>query len=134
LSAEDNPVDTAKQFADLLRNLQAARLAEEEALDNLVAAVRETLASASAFPAGDGSPFAAEPCYLSVRQLVTRIPYAEQTIRNLMSNGELLEGVHFFKRRGRVMFSWPAMRAWVERQSGSGAQPLPLVRNRDGCP
>ena len=47
-----------------------------------------------------------------------------------MHNGELVEGEHYFKRRGRVIFSWPAMRAWVEKQSPGEAEHLPLVRNR----
>ncbi len=71
-----------------------------------------------------------EPCYLSVRQLAAHVPYAEQTIRNLMHSGELVEGQHYFKRRGRVIFSWPAMRAWVEQQSAAQGEQLPLVRNR----
>jgi hypothetical protein len=41
-------------------------------------------------------------------QLAARIPYAEQTIRNLMSSGELVEGEHYFKRRGRVILSFRA--------------------------
>lgn len=124
----------APRFADLLRNLKAARLAEAEALDDLVAAVSDVLHRAGG-SSTEPSPLAAEPCYLSVRQLASRIPYAEQTIRNLMNTGELAEGVHFFKRRGRVMFSWPAMRAWVERQSAAEDHPLPLVRNqRHGGP
>jgi hypothetical protein len=76
------------------------------------------------------SPADSEPCYLSVRQLAARIPYAEQTIRNLMHSGELVEREHYFKRRGRVIFSWPAMRAWVEAQAAPDVEALPLVRNR----
>jgi hypothetical protein len=37
-----------------------------------------------------------ETLYLSVKQLAERVPYAEQTIRNLMLAGELVEGRHFF--------------------------------------
>jgi hypothetical protein len=128
-------VRTTTRVADLLRNLQAARFAEAEALENLVAAIADPNTASLPSPATHSSPTEAEPCYLSVRQLAARIPYAEQTIRNLMSTGELLEGVHFFKRRNRVMFWWPALRAWVERQSPGEGQGLPLVRNRnDGRP
>ena len=121
-------MSTAPRFAEALRRLQAARLAEVEALGELVSAL------AGATPAAsiglNDSPADSEPCYVSVRQLAARIPYAEQTIRNLMSSGELVEGEHYFKRRGRVIFSWPAMRAWVEEQSAAEAEQLPLVRNR----
>jgi len=119
-------VSTAPRFAEALRRLQAARLAEVEALGDLMSA----LAGATSGAGSIDSPADSEPCYLSVRQLAARIPYAEQTIRNLMHSGELVEGEHYFKRRGRVIFSWPAMRAWVEKQSPAQAEQLPLVRNR----
>jgi hypothetical protein len=76
------------------------------------------------------SPVAAEPQYLSVRQLANRIPYAEHTIRNLMTTGALREGEHYFKRRGRVMFSWPAMYRWIEERGSLAAETLPMVRSR----
>jgi hypothetical protein len=68
--------------------------------------------------------------YLSIKELIVLVPYAEKTVRNLMSVGELVEGQHFFKRLGRVMFSWPAMRAWVEGRESAAAGGIPLVRNR----
>ena len=123
-------MSTAPRFADALRRLQAARLAEVEALGDLVSALAGATPGASV--GLNDSPADSEPCYLSVRQLAARIPYAEQTIRNLMHSGDLVEGEHYFKRRGRVIFSWPAMRAWVEQQ-GVGDEredTLPLVRNR----
>jgi len=80
--------------------------------------------------AEDASTVRDEPCYLSVRQLAAGIPYAEQTIRYLMTTGEVVEGRHYFKRRGRVMFSWPAMRVWVELRTSSESIVLPLIRNR----
>jgi hypothetical protein len=115
----------------LLRDLKAARLAEAEALDSLIEAVTHAAAPSTSLPPSSTS--LEEPCYLSVRQLAARIPYAEKTIRNLMTTRELAEGVHFFKCRGRIMFLWSAMRAWVEGQA-AGAHALPLVRNRDGRP
>ncbi len=54
--------------------------------------------------------------YLSVRQLCERIPYKEQTVRNLMTQGVLKRDVHYVKPRGRVMFKWSAVRAWLEEQ------------------
>ena len=62
--------------ADALRRLQAARLAEVEALGDLVSA----LAGADASVESTNSPADFEPCYLSVRQVAARIPYADQTI------------------------------------------------------
>ena len=123
-------MSTAPRFAEALRRLQAARLAEVEALGELVAALAGATPIASV--GVSDSPADSDPCYLSVRQLAARIPYAEQTIRNLMHSGELVDGKHYFKRRGRVCFSWPAMRAWVEQQTETAAQSeqLPLVRNR----
>ncbi len=54
--------------------------------------------------------------YLSVRQLCERIPYKEQTVRNLMTQGVLKRDIHYVKPRGRVMFKWSVMRAWLEGQ------------------
>ncbi len=54
--------------------------------------------------------------YLTIEQLCARIGYKEQTIRNLMSIGELKQGVHFFKPRRRVLFAWTAMEQWVREQ------------------
>lgn len=72
----------------------------------------------------------AQPEYLSVKQLASRIPYREHTIRNLISAGEFREGLHYYKRRGRVMFSWPAMQAWVEQHDAAQPGAIPLVRSR----
>ncbi len=52
--------------------------------------------------------------YLSVAGLAERIPYAPQTIRNLMSAGVLRLGEHYVKPRGRPIFRWRVMQAWVE--------------------
>src|SRR5262245_15682603 len=62
----------------------------------------------------------AEPSeqYLSVQELATRIPYAEQTIRNFMSRGVLRLNVHYVKLngRGRPIFRWSAIQRWLEGQ------------------
>jgi hypothetical protein len=71
-----------------------------------------------------------QPEYLSVKQLAARIPYKEHTIRNLISAGEFQEGLHYYKRRGRVMFSWPAMQGWVEKHDAPRPDAIPLVRSR----
>jgi len=54
--------------------------------------------------------------YLSIADLSKRIPYAPQTIRNLMSSGVLKLDVHYLKPRGRIIFRWSAVRAWLEGQ------------------
>ena len=35
--------------------------------------------------------------YLSIKELCEQIPYEEQTIRNLMTQGKLVQGTHYFK-------------------------------------
>jgi hypothetical protein len=44
--------------------------------------------------------------YLSVQELSKRIPYRPKTIRNLMTRGVFLEGVHFTRLTGRPIFLW----------------------------
>jgi hypothetical protein len=61
----------------------------------------------------DPAPVLQEEEYLSVRALAARIPYREQTIRNLMNKGVFRRDVHYVKPRGRVMFRWSAVRAWL---------------------
>jgi len=55
--------------------------------------------------------------YLSVAELSKRIPYAQQTIRNMMSRGVLKLGVHYVKPRGRVILKWSAIQAWLNGAS-----------------
>jgi len=123
-------MDVAIRFADVLRKLQAARLAEAEALGDLAAVLSSGGSAPLPLLAAATSQMNGEPCYLSAKQLAERIPYTEASIRNMVSSGELVEGRHYFKRRRRIMFSWQAMREWVEQQSIAETAPLPLVRNR----
>lgn len=55
--------------------------------------------------------------YLSLRELARRIPYAEQTIRNLMSRGVLRLGEHYLKPRSRIVFRWSKVREWLEQEA-----------------
>jgi uncharacterized protein YheU (UPF0270 family) len=79
-----------------------------------------------------------EPCdplndkeYLSIEELVERIPYRPQTIRNLMSQGVLREGTHYFKPTQRkVVFKWSAIRRWIEGGGRDEDQGIPLARGR----
>jgi hypothetical protein len=56
--------------------------------------------------------------YLSVKELATRIPYAEQTIRNFICRGVFRLDVHYVKPngRGRPIFKWTAIQKWLETQ------------------
>src|SRR2546422_944346 len=58
--------------------------------------------------------------YLSIRELAHRIPYAEQTIRNLMTRGVFRLGEHYVKPRSRIMFRWSKVRNWLDQQKNSG--------------
>jgi len=69
--------------------------------------------------------------YLSLEELCQRIPYRPQTIRNLMSQGVLREGIHYFKpTQRRVVFKWEAMRRWIEGEDRKEALLIPLARGR----
>jgi hypothetical protein len=59
----------------------------------------------------------AEAEYLSIRELIARIPYDEGSIRNMMSQGIFQRGVHYEKPRGKVVFRWSAIRAWLASRS-----------------
>src|SRR5438093_3411740 len=57
--------------------------------------------------------------YLSIRDRARRIPYAEQTIRNLMTGGVFRLGEHYITPRSRIMFRWSKVRDWLDRQNNS---------------
>jgi hypothetical protein len=68
----------------------------------------ESAASASPEPLSD---------HCKIEELVRRLGgvYEVGTIRNLMSAGKLVRGVHYVKKNnGRVIFIWSAVKAWVE--------------------
>ncbi len=141
MRADTKPITagpTLLGVAQALERLRQARIMEAEALGELITAIMTVglMNGASDMTAASGkislsaSSLSATACYVSVKQLAARIPYAEKTLRNLMLAGELVEGRHFFKRRGRVMFSWPAMCDWVEKREAAVAGGIPLVRNR----
>jgi hypothetical protein len=51
--------------------------------------------------------------YLTVRQVAERIKYREQTLRNMMSARVFKRGIHYFKRRRRVVFLWSSVEQWL---------------------
>ncbi len=55
-----------------------------------------------------------ETDYLPIRPLAERIGYARKTIYNLISQGVLKEGTHYFKPTKRtLLFYWPAIEQWI---------------------
>ena len=55
--------------------------------------------------------------YLYIEQLAEVTPWTTGRIRNLMTSGKLVEGVHYFKPGGpgsRPIFSWRAVSAYIE--------------------
>ena len=60
--------------------------------------------------------------YLTVRQLAGRIKYGEQTLRNMMTAGVFRRGVHYYKRRGRVLFLWSRMEQWLREDTVSSLE------------
>ena len=53
---------------------------------------------------------------MSIRELADRVPYAEQTIRNLMTRGVFRLREHYIKPRSRIMFRWSKVREWLDQQ------------------
>jgi hypothetical protein len=58
-----------------------------------------------------------------VRQAAERIKYREQTVRNMMSAGVFRRGLHYYKRRGRVLFLWSRIEQWLEEDAASSDNP-----------
>jgi hypothetical protein len=57
--------------------------------------------------------------YLTVKQAAQRIHYREQTIRNMMCAGVFKRGLHYYKRRGRVLFVWSRIEQWLQEDFAS---------------
>lgn len=51
--------------------------------------------------------------FLSIKELAARLPYKEGTIRNMMSKGEFVRGIHYVKPKGRVVFRWSRIVDWM---------------------
>ena len=55
--------------------------------------------------------------YLSLAELVERIPYKPQTIYNWIHAGTWEMGVHYLKPTPRkLIFHWPTIQRWLEGQ------------------
>jgi hypothetical protein len=60
--------------------------------------------------------------YLSLKELCARLPYARKTYYNWISSGIWHEGDHFFRRRRKLIFCWPAIEAWLREGRNGSAQ------------
>lgn len=56
--------------------------------------------------------------YLTTKELSTRIKMAPGSIRNLIWQNQLVEGIHFIKPTGRkLLFLWSNCQAWLHGNS-----------------
>jgi hypothetical protein len=58
--------------------------------------------------------------YLYVEQLSEVTPWSQDAIRNMVSRGVFVEGVHYFRPRGpgsRPIFSWQAVVEYIEQNA-----------------
>ncbi len=92
------------EIGAVLERMRDARLAEAEVLTGLLAAAK-------------GGDFGGTPVYLSLRELSTRISFAESTIRAWVAGGLLVEGEHYIRKGRRLRFSWPAVEAWLQSRA-----------------
>jgi hypothetical protein len=69
--------------------------------------------------------------YLSIKELCKLIPYEEQTIRNLMTQGKLVQGTHYFKPNGRLIFKWTAIVNWIEGGESGEESAYPCAEKWD---
>ena len=55
--------------------------------------------------------------YLSIAQLMTRIPLKLQSIYNAIHRGTFVLGIHYLKPggNGHPVFKWSAVKAWLEQ-------------------
>ncbi|MHB8790187.1 MAG: hypothetical protein ACYDBT_09930 [Desulfobulbaceae bacterium] len=59
--------------------------------------------------------------YLTIGELSAKIKYSKQSIYNLIHNGVLILGTHYFKPTPKkLLFSWDAIRLWIGDRPGSG--------------
>jgi hypothetical protein len=56
--------------------------------------------------------------YLDLRQLIERIPFSKRAIEKYISEGYLVEGVHFARPAGgkKRVFFWSAIESWLRNQ------------------
>jgi hypothetical protein len=106
--------------------------------ENLERALKALPAVADLCSANDGKgpPYSetVHEEYLTVRQAAERIKYREQAVRNMMSAGAFRRGLHYYKRRGRVLFLWSRIEQWLEEDATSSDNPGaadPVIQETD---
>jgi predicted DNA-binding transcriptional regulator AlpA len=52
--------------------------------------------------------------YVSVAELSRRTGLSAQSIYNMISTRTFVKGLHYFKPTRKVLFSWPAIKGWIE--------------------
>ncbi|HUA36534.1 MAG TPA: hypothetical protein VMA09_23210 [Candidatus Binataceae bacterium] len=99
--------------------------------ENLERVLKALDAVANLWSPDDGEGAASEQPheeYLTVRQAAARIKYCEQTLRNMMSTGVFKRGLHYYKRRGRVLFVWSRMEQWLHEDGAASPENEELNR------
>lgn len=69
--------------------------------------------------------------YLTIAEIATRLKLSPKTIRNKMASGELVRGVHYFKRKGMTpRLKWSRVQVWLEETDESPHEmaAIPLKR------
>ncbi len=73
---------------------------------------------------------------VSAAEMAVQLGYATKTLRSLKSKGVLVEGVHYEKPRGKLLFHPTAMLEWAAglgmRSSGPTTITFPRRRRRAG--
>ena len=73
--------------------------------------------------ASHGDSRTGEEEYLTVEELSKRIRFSKQTIYNMISTKRFVRGQHYLKpSRKKVLFSWSAIRQWLEGGSQGDEQ------------
>jgi hypothetical protein len=69
---------------------------------------------------------------VDAKTLSRHIGYAPKTLRNLKHQSVLIEGVHYVKKRGKLLFSLPAMLEWAQNPGAAKpkSEPIPFARRR----
>ena len=66
---------------------------------------------------------------VQIGELEMIIPLKAKTLRNLRCRGEFVEGKHYSKPRGRVLWFVKAMKEWYDNPSKGTSIDIPLVRS-----
>lgn len=62
-------------------------------------------------------------------ELCARIPYSPRTIYNLINKKVLINGVHYTKPRGKLIFRWEEMEKWIGAENQAPTKPVKNVHH-----